>query len=275
MAINYIITDALRLCAETLIPSIFPFMVLTKLLLACGLDSMIKSVIKKPFEAIFHLNANLASAYILGMISGYPQGAYAIAEIYDKGGCTKDEAERALAFCNNTGPAFMIGAVGSLSGDVKLGRSLFFMQLGITLLYGILSRPKKLTEADEIRKNDHIGFDIIPKAVTSSVIPMLNICSFVVIFALVCSWVSLIPVSTEIKAFIYSIIEITNGVRFICRKAICIPLLGFTLFWSGMCVHMQTAAAVAGRFSMKRYYIAKAIQATGVFLILYLKNIFF
>lgn len=265
----------MRLCAETLIPSIFPFMVLTNLLISCGFDNMVKCLIKRPFETVFHLNANLASAYILGMISGYPQGSYAIAEIYDKGGCTKDEAERALAFCNNTGPAFMIAAVGSLSGNMKLGRNLFFLQIAITLLYGILSRPKKLSQCPEIKKNTPIGFDIIPKAVTSSVLPMLNICAFVVVFALVCSVVSLLPINTTAKAFVYSTLEISNAVRFICRTGTFLPILAFALFWSGLCVHMQTAAVISGRFSMKRYYIAKVIQAVSVFLIIYLKKLFF
>ncbi len=267
------ITEALTLCAETLIPSIFPFMVLTNILISCGFDNMVKSLIKRPFEAVFHLNANLASAYILGIISGYPQGAYAIAEIYEKGGCTKDEAERALAFCNNTGPAFMIGAVGSLFGDTGLGRSLFFLQMGITLLYGIISRPKRLSSCLDIKSNTQISFDIIPKAVTSSVIPMLNICGFVVVFAILCSWVSLLPLNTEIKAFIYAVLEISNAVKFISRIP-SLPLLAFSLLWSGICVHMQTASVVGGRFSMKRYYVAKIIQSLLVFLILYLKKLF-
>lgn len=249
-------------------------MVLTDLLISCGFDDMVKKLIKRPFETIFHLNANLASAYILGIISGYPQGAYAIVQIYDKKGCTRDEAERALAFCNNTGPAFMIGAVGSLFGNIRLGWSLFFLQMGVTLLYGIISRPKKLSSCAETENNNNISFDVIPKAVTSSVIPMLNICGFVVIFAILCSWVSLLPLSTEIKAFVYSILEISNAVKFI-SKSPSLPLLAFSLFWSGICVHMQTASVIARRFSMKRYYIAKMIQSLSVFLILYLKKAFF
>ncbi|MBR4880349.1 MAG: hypothetical protein IKU19_00340 [Clostridia bacterium] len=267
-------TEALRLCAETLIPSVFPFMVLTNLLLSCGFDNMVKNLIKRPFEALFHLNGNLASAYILGIISGYPQGAYAIAEIYSGGGCTRDEAEHALAFCNNTGPAFMIGAVGSLMGDMGLGWSLFFLQTAVTLLYGIITRPKALSSSPDIKKKASVSLDVIPKAVTSSVIPMLNICGFVVIFALVCSWVSFLSVSTETKAFIYSLLEISNAVKFISRDP-SLPLLGFSLFWSGICVHMQTTSVVGGRFSMKRYYVAKIIQSLFVFLILYLKKLFF
>lgn len=272
MTVNYIITDALRLCAENLIPSVFPFMVLTNLLISCGFEDMVKTLIKRPFEALFHLNANLASAYILGIISGYPQGAYAITEIYEKGGCTKDEAQRALAFCNNTGPAFMISAIGTLFGNVRLGWSLFFMQLAITLLYGILTRPKKLSSCTEIKNTSPISLDIIPKAVTSSVVPMLNICGFVVIFAILCYWVSYLPLGRGTKAFIYAVLEISNAVKFISRDP-SLPILCFSVIWSGICVHMQTASVVGGRFSMKRYYVAKALQSLSVFLILYLKKL--
>ncbi len=247
-------------------------MVLTNLLIACNFESTVKKIIKKPFEAIFHLNANLAAAYALGLISGYPQGAYAISQIYDKGGCTKDEAERALAFCNNTGPAFIIGGIGSMCGDRNIAISLFLLQIGISLVYGIITRPKKTMEYTEIKDNRTIGFEVIPKAVTASVIPMLNICGFVLIFAVVCDMITHIPMTVEIKGLIYAVLEISNASAFITDNSLSIALLAFSVIWSGMSVHMQTHSVVSGRFSMKRYYIGKIIQSVSVFLIIYLKN---
>ena len=248
-------------------------MVLTNLLIACNFDGMVKKLIKRPFEAIFHLNANLAAAYALGLISGYPQGAYAISQIYDKGGCTKDEAERALAFCNNTGPAFIIGGIGTMCKNRDLGTSLFLLQIGVSLVYGIITRPKRIAEYTEIKNDRSIGFDVIPKAVTSSVIPMLNICGFVLIFAVVCDLITHIPMTVEIKGLVYALLEISNASAFITGNSLSVALLAFSVMWSGMSVHMQTHSAISGRFSMKRYYIGKALQSVSVFLILYLKNL--
>ncbi len=275
MAVNYIITEALALCAHTLIPSVFPFMVLTNLLISCGFDSMLKRVIGKPFEALFHLNANLASAYVIGLISGYPQGAYAVTQIYLKGGCTKEEAEHGVVLCNNTGPAFMISAVGSLFCDMRLGYTMFILQTAVVALYAVITRPKRLSRAVLTEEENAFSLEVIPRAVSGSVLPMLNVCGFVVIFALICSWVSRLPIGCGVRAILYSMLEITNAVKYISTDLPSLPVLGFALFWSGACIHMQSASVVGGAFSMKRYYVAKLIESVAVFLILYLKNLFF
>lgn len=272
MAVNYIVQDALKLCGNILIPSIFPFMVLTNLLISCGFEGMVKCLIKRPFEYIFHLNANLASAYFIGLIAGYPQGAYAVCSIYDKGGCTKEEAQRAIAFCNNTGPAFVIAGIGGMYRNIRIGVMLYLLQISVSLLYGIITRPKKVSICPEKTEKKEIGFDVIPRAVTSSVLPMLEICGFVIIFSLICNLISRIPVPIYLKGVIYTLTEISCGSNFVCNNALPLALCGFGIMWSGLCVHLQTHAVVKKRFSMKRYYIGKALQAISVFLLLYLKN---
>ena len=61
-------------------------------------------------------------AFIMGIISGYPVGAKIVNKFIEDGTCTKQEAERMLAFTNNSGPLFIIGTVGiSLFGDTTIG----------------------------------------------------------------------------------------------------------------------------------------------------------
>lgn len=273
--VNYIVKEALRLCAETLIPSIFPFMVLTNLLISCGFEGMVKAVIKRPFERIFHLNANLAAAYFIGIIAGYPQGAYTVCSIYDKGGCTREEAECALCFCNNTGPAFIIAGIGGMYNSIRTGIYLYLLQISVSMLYGILTRPRSLSSCPDTNKENEISFDIIPRAVTGSVMPMLEICGFVVIFSLICNIFALIPVPMFFKGVIYALTEISCAVHYISKNSLAFPLIGLSVMWSGMCVHLQTHAVVKGKLSLKRYYTAKLAQGTALFLILYLKNILF
>lgn len=275
MAVNYIVRDALTLCANILIPSIFPFMVLTNLLISCGFEGMVKAIIKRPFESIFHLNANLACAYFIGLIAGYPQGAYTVCAIYDKGGCTKGEAERAIAFCNNTGPAFVIAGIGGMYGNIKIGVMLYLLQISVSMLYGIVTRPKRISTCPEKADTKEIGFEVIPRAVTASVIPMLEICGFVIIFSLLCNLISFAPLPIFAKGFVYVLTEISCGSNFVCNNQLPIALCGFAVTWSGLCVHLQTHAVVKDRFSMKRYYIGKAVQSIAVFSLLYLKKAFF
>lgn len=49
----------------------------------------------------------------MGIVGGYPVGARAAITSYERGLCTKTECERMLSFCNNSGPAFILGVVGA------------------------------------------------------------------------------------------------------------------------------------------------------------------
>ena len=63
-----------------------------------------------------------AFAFIMGIISGYPTGAKIVIDFRKQGICTKAEAERLLAFTNNSGPLFIVGTIGiSLFANTTTG----------------------------------------------------------------------------------------------------------------------------------------------------------
>ena len=62
---------------------------------------------------LFRVNGSCSAAFALGIIGGYPVGAKTAISLYEKQYCTKAEAERMLSFCNNSGPAFILGVVGA------------------------------------------------------------------------------------------------------------------------------------------------------------------
>ena len=53
-----------------------------------------------------------AFALTIGITSGYPVGAKVTSDLYKDNNCTKEEAERLIAFTNSSGPLFIISAVG-------------------------------------------------------------------------------------------------------------------------------------------------------------------
>ncbi len=104
--------EALRLCAEVVIPSLFPFFVCSNLLIGLGGARVLSRYLSRWMRPLFGIPGAGALAVVLGVVSGYPVGADCVAELYASGECTKTEAERMLAFCNNSGPLFVMGAIG-------------------------------------------------------------------------------------------------------------------------------------------------------------------
>ena len=104
--------SGLRLCYNVIIPSLFPFFVLSSLVVELGLAGYLGRLLEGLMRPLFRVGGACASAVALGFIGGYPVGAKTAIGLYESGQCTRTEAQRLLAFCNNSGPAFILGVVG-------------------------------------------------------------------------------------------------------------------------------------------------------------------
>ena len=111
IAIEYL-KNGLGLCAKNVIPSLFPFMVLSELIVAFGAGDMISSVIGRPVGKIFGISGKGSTAFILGAVCGFPIGARTALRLYDSGAISKRDCELLLTFTNNPSGACVIISVG-------------------------------------------------------------------------------------------------------------------------------------------------------------------
>ena len=105
--------DGLKLCGNVILPSLFPFFVLSSLVVELGMSRYLGKLLEPVMAPLFRVNGNCAAALALGFVGGYPVGARTAIELYEQDQCSRTEAERMLAFCNNSGPAFILGVVGA------------------------------------------------------------------------------------------------------------------------------------------------------------------
>lgn len=135
------VREGLNLCGNVILPSLFPFFVLSALIVELGLSQYLGKLLEPVMRPLFHLNGSCACALAMGFIGGYPVGARTAINLYQNGQCTKTEAERLLAFCNNSGPAFILGVVGAgVFGSSQVGLILYFTHVCASLLVGLIFR---------------------------------------------------------------------------------------------------------------------------------------
>ena len=133
--------DALVLCAQTVIPSLFPFFVLSSLLVQSDVPRLLSRAMAGVMYPLFGVSGAGASALILGLLGGYPVGARTVAELYGRGEIAREEAEQLLAFCNNSGPGFFLGVCGTaVFGSARAGMYLYLIHVGAALVTGVLLR---------------------------------------------------------------------------------------------------------------------------------------
>ena len=133
--------EGVVLCLQTVLPSLFPFFVLSSLLVQSDVPRLLSRAMAGVMYPLFGVSGAGASALILGLLGGYPVGARTVAELYGRGEIAREEAEQLLAFCNNSGPGFFLGVCGTaVFGSARAGAYLYLIHVGAALVTGILLR---------------------------------------------------------------------------------------------------------------------------------------
>lgn len=235
--------DGIQMCIRTVIPSIFPFMILSQLLTACAApDSLnfITGALKLPAGS-----GALAASSFLG---GYPIGAQSIHTAWKSGQLDMPSARRMLYFCNNPGPSFIFGIVAAQFPSPSYGWLIWLI-----LLLGAFSVIAIAPEADHSVKSPVNNPSVtLSAALSSSVKAMGHICGWAVLFRVILAFLRkwfLWLVSPQWQVIITGVLELTNGCCILHavedvgqRLVISCALLSF----GGLCVHMQTASVLEG-----------------------------
>ena len=258
-----LVTEGMYICVKSVIPSLFPYMVISSLVISSGLAHYLGRVLSRPLSALFALSGGCAAAIVLGVTAGFPVGAKTAVDTYKRGLCSKEEAERLCCFCNNTGPAFLIGGIGvGFFGDAQAGVRLYIIQLiSIMISGGLLSLGKERHMPQSTLK---ASFDPdLSGAVRSSVNAVLAVCGFVIFFRVLNGALAAALSSLHLRTLIpavFALSEVTGGAGAAADIG-SLPLAAFSVGWSGACVHAQSAAFMHSEgLKMGKYLVAKALQ---------------
>ena len=223
VAIEYI-TSGLRLCAVTVIPSLFPFLVLSELIVSGGIGRLLLRPVSGLLAGLFRLPPDGCCAILLGMFCGFPVGARAAVSAYDAGRLTRDEAERVICASTNPSSAFLLNAVGvSLHGNRRYGSALLTVTLLSALLIGILlgRMPKKDGSSASPAKStvavpQKSGAQFFTDAIRSALTGMLTVCAYVVFFSAFCGTLTVLAdrlrLSEAVRAAVFCVFELSGGV---------------------------------------------------------------
>ncbi len=229
----------LKICSESVIPSLFPLSVLCTFMTVSGLCTAIGKAATLITEKVFRLPGSAAGALLMGMFAGYPVGARMTEELYRNRCISRNDANRMCLFCVCAGPAFTVGTVGSaMLNDSSAGKILFLSSCLSALTIGVLLR---FTATDgEIRHEADFRKPLataLCEAVSSAGGAMLSVSAWIIFFTCICMTLEGVP--ETIKLPLYSLLEVTNGVGEAVKSGQPLPVISAILGWSGLSVHCQ------------------------------------
>lgn len=249
--------EGVMLCIQTVIPALFPFLVLSGLLL----EGSAELPFLRPLGRLCRVPEGAEGLLIPAFLGGYPVGAQSVGEACRGGQLGKEEAEHMMAYCNNCGPAFLFGMASSLFPEKWMPWALWGIHVGSAVMVARIFPAASGTYSPLPRREKKSLSDSLMTAVRV----MGMICGWVVIFRVLIGFLKrwflwLLP--AEIQVLIMGLLELTNGC---CALNLVEPVALRFLFCSvmlslgGLCVAMQTVSVTKG-LSLRYYWRGKLWQ---------------
>lgn len=270
--------NGLLLCGNLVVPALFPFFILSSLLVSTGGAARFGRLLSGVMGRLFHQTGASASALVLGFLGGYPVGAKTVCTLYEEKLCDRAQAEHLLMFCNNAGPAFILGAAGSaIFHSTAVGFLLLAIQITSALLVGFLFRPARgesdLTQAptDAPRPFSRCLTESVQQAASATV----NVCAFVIFFNVVLRLLDccgLFGLCRSLLALCHcpdgwqlpllsGVLELSNGVALLPGTSDGLIPAAFLLSWGGCSVHCQTLTFLTQHdLNLRPYFLGKLLQ---------------
>lgn len=181
------VSRGLTVCGEVIIPSLFPFLVLSGVFIHSGTAAAVGRKLEGVARRVFRLSGNGAAVLLVGAVGGYPAGASAVRDLLERREIDESEATRLLWCCVNGGPAFIIGTVGArLLGSAYKGFLLYIAHLLASLLIALVSRRFGTMVKQNIPPCKKVPFSAaFSTAVARAVTAVLGMSGFVLLFSAV------------------------------------------------------------------------------------------
>ena len=273
--LSHSVRSALSLCSNVIIPSVFPFMVISDFLYAYTSFSSI-GFFGDAFERIFRINRMGMYPFVLGMLCGFPLGVKCASELYRGGMLSKDEAERIIGFCNNTGPAFLVSGVGlGLRGSIRDGILLYLVMMISALFVGMIFSIGHSLEKTSCEIPEKAICFSFTDSIKNAGINTLNICSYLTFFACIVGMLRSAMGENHLYLSLISFLEVGSATSILSKTKllssnISLTLSSFAVGFSGMSVHLQAISFIKDTdLGLKRYFVMKLLQGVFSALIIY------
>lgn len=283
---SQVVLDSVRfsfsIWENNIFPSLFPFFIISELLINYGFVELVSELFKPFMNKIFKCNSNCAFIFIMSLISGFPSNSKYTKELYNNGLINEFEATKILMFTHFSNPLFILGTLSLFLNNKKVGLFILITHYIGNIIIGIIFRNyhssnyKKdkisfkyaINKMTEKRTKNNLNFGIV---ITNSIINTLKtlflILGTVTIFLVI---TTIIDNNTNLNSLNQSIVnglfEMTQGLKYISLlnaplKTKCV-LSVMIISFGGLSVHMQVASIISDtKIKYTPFLISRIIHA--------------
>jgi sporulation integral membrane protein YlbJ len=291
---NYVmksVSFSLLLWTENIFPSLFPFFVISNLLINCGFASFLGELLKPFMYHVFRIKGEASFVLALSMLSGFPSSAKYTRELYDKGLINEYEASKLLTFTHFSNPLFILGTISIMFlNNKEVGLLILICHYISNLIIGLIFRNYYISKKDTSKVSLKKAFDVmhekrlasgksiglmISNALMNSINTLLLILGVISMFLIITTIIDQnITLNLYNQSILNGTLEMTQGLKYV--SLLPIPLknkaLLSTMFISfgGFSVHMQTIGLISDtKIKYLPFLVARILHASISSLLIY------
>ncbi|MEG0026240.1 MAG: hypothetical protein RR847_02210 [Bacilli bacterium] len=251
---------------DNIFPSLFPFFVLSEILVNYGFVELVGELFKPLMYHLFRVKGNCAFVFIMSLISGFPSNAKYVKELYLKGLIDVNEASKVLTFTHFSNPLFILGTVAILFlNNKEVGWLILFCHYVTNIIIGLIFRSyypcnehnvkvsfkNAINNMHKKRINNEYNFgQIITNSLVNSINTLLLILGIVTMFLCITTIISNnINFNNYNQSILNGFFEMTQGLKHVSILEIPLKfkavIATMILSFGGLSVHMQVISILS------------------------------
>ena len=278
------VNQSLDLWVNTLLPTLFPFFIISDILISYNIINIIPKNIKIFLCKLFNINENAISVFLLSLLSGFPSNAKITRTLYDNKKLNKNEASHILMFTHFSNPFFISMISSVFLNNSKITIIILLTQYLSNIILGIIVRNHHyITKSNTITTNykcqsfPNTLINAIKSSLNSVLLILGTLTSFLIFSKLITNLISL---NNYNNTLLNGILELTSGLKSLSllniKEIYKVILSSIFITFGGFCIHMQVISQISDtEIKYKPFLIGRILQSFISIPISYLLYILF
>ena len=272
------VTDASVIFYTKIFVSVFPFIILSNILIYFNYHLFLNKIFKKPLNKLFNISSS-SIIFILSILSSMPSNSIYTKNLLDNKLININEANKILTFTYFPSISFMIGTVGyKMFNNIKIGIILLLSNYIYNILIGIYLRKDKINFTLENKNsiNKTSFFDML----TSTILNAFKTCAIIlgnlIIFIIIINILNkYLNINNTLLSILSGLLELTTGSNMLSLLDINInlkiALTSLIINFSGLSILFQSKSILNDyNINIKRILIIKLIFSIIISILLYI-----
>ena len=257
----------LLLWYQNLVPVLFPFMILSNLMIQTDSISFLLKGIHPLFHLIWGTSVYGSYTILAGFLFGCPMGAKVVGDLRKQHRISEAEAEYLVCFVNNLSPVFVMNfLVYENLENPKLLVPTLGILYGAPLITGLLfsARYRQRGKSSAGQKNKAskapVNTELIDACIYDGIRNITRLGAYIMLFSLFSEALCMVTAKNRLlPCMLCGILEITSGIGKICQSTLK-PLPAYLCLmalcsFGGICAQMQTLSVCPMHGPMLRRYL--------------------